>query len=175
MIKLSFPFLFFVLFSCSPESHIEQIDPVRSGQEVFATDASGRQYPDLDPYKIYCGPGWGRKFCRFLGKYDGTVWANAGSHIKFSNFNGLGYFISFFNLDSIDSYGAGWKLGETTFDGITWNIKIRIDQEDILWFDYDYYGSSEEIEYSITYKCEVIESVLNFSSTEGHKFIFFPS
>ena len=31
------------------------------------------------------------------------------------------------------------------------------DEEDILWFDLDYYGSSQEIEYTITYKYEVID------------------
>jgi hypothetical protein len=44
-----------------------------------------------------------------------------------------------------------------------------------LWFRYDYFGSSEEIEYSITYKYEVIDGLLNFSSTEGQAFVFYPS
>ena len=46
-----------------------------------------------------------------------------------------------------------------------------------MWFEYDYYGSSEEIEYSITYKYEVIDGLLHFSSTEGEgqTFIFHPS
>jgi len=178
-------FLLFVLFSCT-EGDKEQFEP---GQQVTAIDssgivrdASGRYYPFLDPSVIsYCGPGWGRKFCRFLGKYDETIWADAENYysdfsdIRFSNFSGNVYFMSFFNLDSIASYCEGWKLGETTYDGIKWNIKIKKDQEDVFWFDYEYYGSSEEIEYTITYKYEVVDGLLNFSSTDGQSFIFNPS
>ena len=183
MKKLLLLFLSFVLFSCS-ESDIEQYE---SGQQNtatddIATDASGRQYPGLDPNVIYCGPAWGRKFCRFLRKYDGTIWADAENNysdfldIKFSNFNiDDVYFISFFNLDSIASYCEGWKVGENTYDGIKWNIKIKRDEEDVFWFDYDYYGSGEEIEYIITYKYEVIDGLLHFSSTDGQTFIFNPS
>ena len=177
------PFLvFFALFSCSPESDIERFDPGQYGQEDVATDASGREYPGLDPYEIYCGPGWGRKFCRFLGKYDGTIWADAENYysdfsdIKFSNFNTDDvYFISFFNLDKITSYCEGWKGGENTYNGIKWNIKIKRDEEDVFWFDYEYYGFSEEIEYTITYKYEVIDGLLHYSSSEGQTFIFSPS
>ncbi|MDB4540002.1 hypothetical protein N9231_06220, partial [Saprospiraceae bacterium] len=123
----------------------------------------------------------GRKFCRFLDKYDGTIWADEENYfsdfpdIKFSNFTDNEYFISFFNIDSITSYCEGWKLGETTYDGIKWNIEIKRDQEDVLWFRYDYFGSSEESEYSITYKYEVIDGLLNFSNTEGQAFVFYPS
>ena len=176
MKKLLLLFLPFALFSCS-ESDIEQYE---SGQQNYAIDASGRQY-DLDPLEEYCGPGWGRKFCRFLRKYDGTIWADADNYhsdfsdIKFSNFSYNDYFISFFNIDSTASYCEGWKLGETTYNGIKWNIRIKKDQEDVLWFDYDYYGSSKEIEYTISYKYEVIDGVLNFSSTEGQTFVFNPS
>lgn len=184
MKKILLLFLFFGLFSCS-ESDIEPFEPVQSGQsghQDIVTDASGREYPFLDPNVLsYCGPGWGRKFCRFLDKYEGTIWADAENYysdfsdIKFSNFSDNEYFISFLALDSIASYCEGWKLGETTYDGKKWNIKIKKDKEDVLWFDYDYYGSSEEIEYTITYKYEVIEGLLNFSSTDGKTFIFNPS
>lgn len=177
-------FLFFGLFSCS-ESDIEPFEPVQSGQSGqgdIVTDASGREYPFLDPNVLsYCGPGWGRKFCRFLDKYEGTVWADSENYysdfsdIKFSNFSNNEYFISFFNIDSIASYCEGWKLGETIYDGIKWNIRIKKDKKDVFWFDYDYYGSSEEIEYTITYKYEVIDGLLNFSSTDGKTFIFKPS
>jgi len=172
-------FLFFGLFSCS-KSEIEQIEPAQSWPQDIVTDASGRQYPFLDPNVIsYCGPGWGRKFCRFLGKYDGTSWVDAGnsdfSGLNFSNFSANEYFISFVNLDSVNSCGEGWKIGETTCNGIKWNIKIKKDQEDILWLDYDYYGPSEGIEYTITYKYEVTDGLLNLSSTEGQTFIFNPS
>ncbi|MEQ6166043.1 hypothetical protein AAOE16_02520 [Ekhidna sp. MALMAid0563] len=171
MKKLPF-LLFFVLFSCFPERDIKHPDQDR--QEEVATDAIGKEYPGLDPYKIYCGPGWGIKFCRFLLKYDNTTWANAGSRIKFSNFYD-DTFISISNLDSIAPYAEeGWRTGETTYGEIKWNIEIKIDQEDVLSFGYDYYGSSEEIEYSIIYRCEVIDGVLNFSF-KGQTFIFNPS
>ncbi len=184
MKELPLLFLFFVFFSCS-ESDVEEFEPRQSGQseqQDIVTDASGRQYPFLDPNVLsYCGPGWGRKFCRFLDKYEGTIWADAENYysdfsdIRLSNFSSNEYFISFFNLDSIASYCEGWKLGETTRDGIKWNIKIKKDQKDVLWFDYDYYGSSEEIEYTITNKYEVIDGLLHFSSTDGQTFIFHPS
>ena len=176
MEKLLLFLLFIALFACKEDDR-DQFEP---GQQDAATDASGRQY-DLDPTVEYCGPGWGRKFCRFLRKYDGTIWADADNYysdfsdIKFSNFPGNQYFISFLNLDSITSYCEGWKVGETTYDRIKWNIKIKKDEEDVLWFDYDYYGSSEEIEYTIAYKYEVIDGLLNFSSSEGQTFIFHPS
>ena len=40
---------------------------------------------------------------------------------------------------------------------------------------YDYYGTGQEIEYTITYKYEVIDGLLHFSNSEGQKFIFHPS
>ena len=54
-------------------------------------------------------------------------------------------------------------------------IKIKKDEWDELWFDYDYYGTDNEIQYSITYKYEVIDSLLHFSNTDGQEFIFHPS
>ncbi len=166
------------MFSCL-ENDIKL--PSQYAQEEIATDASGKQYPGLDPFKIYCGPGWGRKFCRFLAKYDETTWADAENYysdfsdIKFSNFSGDPYFLSFLNLDSISSYCQGWKLGETTYDGIKWNIELKKDEVDALWFKYEYYGFSEEIEYATTYKYEVIDGLLHFSGTGDQTFIFHPS
>ncbi len=185
MKQLPLLFLFFIFFSCA-EGEVEQIESGQQsgqyGQEDVATDASGRQYPGLDPNEIYCGPGWGRKFCRFLRKHDGTIWADAENYysdfsaIKFSNFNVDDlYFISFFKLDPITSYCKGWKKGENFSDGIKWEINIKRDQEDVFSFDYDYYGTSEEIEYTITYKYEVIDGLLHFSSTDDQTFIFHPS
>jgi len=180
MKKLLLLFLFFVLFSCSKSD--KEIEQIEFGEQDYATDASGLQYPGLDPPSYqYCGSGWGRKFCRFLSKYDGAIWADTENYysnfsdIKFSRFNGDQYFISFFNLDSIASYCEGWKLGENTRNEIKWNIEIKRDEEDVFWFDYDYYGSSEEIEYSIAYKYEVIDGLVHFSSSEGQTFIFNPS
>ena len=94
------------------------------------------------------------------------------SDIKFLNDV---FFISFLNINNDASYCKGWKTGETAYDGIKWDIKIKKDELDELWFDYDYYGTSDEIEYSITYKYEVIDSLLHFSNTEGQEFIFHPS
>ncbi|CAM1370034.1 hypothetical protein [Tenacibaculum xiamenense] len=182
MKKILLPFLFFVLFSCSENGVEKGSEPLEYGPQDFVTDASGVQYPFLDPPSYqYCGPGWGRKFCRFLRKYDGTTWADAENYysdfsdIRFSNFNGDEYFISFFNIDVVTSYCKGWKKGENTYDGIKWNIKIKKDEADVLWFDYEYYGTSEEIEYTITYKYEVIDGLLHFSNSEGQTFIFNPS
>ena len=124
---------------------------------------------------VGCGPGWGSKGCAFLYKHNGTIWADEENYysdfsdIKFSNFKDGPYFISFFNIDNTASYCDGWKLGETTYDGIKWNIRFKKDELDLLWFDYDYYGFSQEIEYTITYKYEVIDGLLNFSSTKFKK------
>lgn len=186
MEKLLYLFFFFVFFSCV-EGDIEQFESEQTeefepGGPGIVTDASGRQYNDLDPSVIsYCGPGWGLKMCRFLSKYDETIWTDTEnnysdfSDIKFTKFSYNRYFISFFNLDTITSYCEGWQLGETTYDGIKWNIRIVKDEEDALWLGYDYYGSGEEIEYTITYKYEVIGGLLNFSNGEGKTFIFRPS
>lgn len=181
MKKLLLLFSFFILFSCS-KSDTEPYDPDQSGSQHVVTSAGGVQYPTLGGQSYqYCGPGWGRKMCRFLSKYDGTIWADADNYysdfsdIKFSNFSGNEYFISFFNLDSITSYCQGWKLGETVYNGTKWNIKLKKDREDVLWFDYEFYGSSEDIEYTITYKYEVINGLLHFSSSDGQTFIFNPS
>lgn len=151
-----------------------------TSEQNGTTDASGRQY-DLDEKTEYCGPGWGRKFCRFLKKYDDTVWADSENYysdfsdIRFSNFGFNGYFISFFDIDSTTSYCSGWRVGETTQDGIKWDIKIKKDEEDTLWFDYSYYGSSNEAEYITTYKYEVVDSLLHFSTSDGQTFTFHPS
>ena len=85
------------------------------------------------------------------------------------------YFISFFNIDNNASYCKGWKKGENTYDGIKWNIKIKKDEWDEFWFDYEYYGTSQEIEYTLTYKYEVIDGLLHFSSSDNQTFIFSPS
>ena len=46
---------------------------------------------------------------------------------------------------------------------------------DEFWFDLQYYGASDEIEYTITHKYKVIDSLLHFSTNEGETFIFHPS
>ena len=113
---------------------------------------------------------------RFLSKYDETMWADTENY--YSNFSDIKFersgpvFISFFNIDKDVSYCKGWKPGENIYDGIKWNIEIKRDEEDVFWFDYDYYGTNNEIEYSILYKYEVIDSLLHFSSSDDKNFIF---
>ena len=51
---------------------------------------------------------------------------------------------------------------ENIYDGIKWYITIKKDEEDVLWFDLDYYGTGQEIEYTTTYKYEVIDGLLHF-------------
>ena len=150
-----------------------------ANQDPF-TFASGQQLTALSSNNsVFCG---GRKTCKFLSKYDDTIWADTENYysdfsdIKFSLFNtGIPHFISFFNLDNDISYCKGWKKGENTYDGIKWNIKIKKDEWDEFWFDYEYYGTSQEIEYTLTYKYEVIDGLLHFSSSDNQTFIFSPS
>jgi len=188
MKKLLFLILLFGLTSCW-DLEVQEIgtgEPTQSGetgqsgQQDIVKDVYGVEYPTLDPSVIYCGPGWGRKMCHFLNKHDGTIWADSENYysdfsdIKFSNFWDP-FFISFFNIDSTASYCEGWKKGETTDDGIKWNIEIKKDKADVFWFDYEYYGIGDEIEYTIRYKYEVINGLLHFSSSDGLSFTFHPS
>ena len=53
--------------------------------------------------------------------------------------------------------------------------KSKKDEWDEFWFDYDYYGTDQEIEYTILYKYEVIDSLLHFSNSEGESLIFYPT
>ena len=116
---------------------------------------------------------------RFLSKYDDTMWADTDNY--YSDFSDIKFersgpvFISFFNINNDVSYCKGWKKEENIYDGIKWFITIKKDEEDVLWFDLDYYGSNQEIEYTITYKYEVIDGLLHFSNTEDQEFIFRPS
>ena len=70
--------------------------------------------------------------------------------------------MSFFNLHNNYSYCKGWKPGRNIYDGKKWDIEIKKDEEDVFWFDYDYYRTIDEIEYSVAYKYEVIDSLLHF-------------
>ena len=116
---------------------------------------------------------------RFLSKYDDTMWADTDNY--YSDFSDIKFkrggpvFISFFNINNDVSYCKGWKGDENVYDGIKWNITFKTNEEDVLWFDYDYYGTGQEIEYTITYKYEVIDGLLHFSNSEGQEFIFNPS
>ena len=137
------------------------------------TKASGYQVNRLPrQYNSFSG-------ARFLSKYDDTMWADTENY--YSDFSDIKFersgpvFISFFNIDNDISYCKGWKKEENIYDGIKWYITIKKDEEDVLWFDLDYYGTGQEIEYTITYKYEVIDGLLHFSNTEGQEFIFHPS
>lgn len=147
-----------------------------------AIDRSGRQYNFLDATRLtYCGPGWGRKFCRFLANHDGTIWTDPDhdysdySDLRFSNFTSDPYFISFFQLDSLISYCSGWKLGETIEAGLKRRIEIKKDEEDVFWFELANYDVNEELENKILHKYEVIEGLLHFSTSEGQNFVFHPT
>ena len=169
MKKLFVMSLCIIIFSCF-KTDIKQyetwnLDPM--------TKVSGLQVNRLQrQYNAFYGN-------RFLSKYDESIWADTENY--YSNFSNIKFersgpvFISFFNIDKDVSYCKGWKKDENIYDGIKWYITIKKDEEDILWFDLDYYGSSQEIEYTITYKYEVIDGLLHFSNTEGQKFIFHPS
>ena len=176
MLRLFILFSCLLTFSCF-KTEIVQYGTANTDPAIFA---SGQQLPTASRnYTKFCNPnGWGRKVCKFLSKYDDTIWADPENYYsEFSDIKFLNdvYFISFLNINNDASYCKGWKTGETTYDGIKWDIKIKKDEWDELWFDYDYYGTSDEIEYSITYKYEVIDSLLHFSNTEGQEFIFHPS
>ncbi len=176
MLRLFILFLCLSMFSCYKadvvQSQTANTDP--------ATFASGQQLPTRPSnYTYFCNPaGLGRKGCKFLAKYDNTFWADTENYYSdFSDIQFLNsvYFISFFDINNNVSYCKGWRPGENTYDGIKWNIKIKKNEWDEFWFDYDYYGTSQEIEYTITYKYEVIDGLLHFSNTEGQEFIFHPS
>ena len=176
MKKLFVMSLCIIMFSCFKTDIVQY---VTANTDPY-TFASGQQLTGLSASNsVFCNPtGFGRKACKFLSKYDGSIWADAENYYSdFSDIKFLNepYFISFFNIDNDISYCKGWKPGKNTYDGIKWNIKIKKDEWDELWFDYDYYGKSDEIEYSITYKYEVIDGLLHFSSTDNQTFIFHPS
>ena len=169
MKKLFVMSLCIIIFSCF-KTDIKQyetwnLDPM--------TKVSGLQVNRLQrQYNAFYGN-------RFLSKYDESIWADTENY--YSDFSDIKFersgpvFISFFNIDKDVSYCKGWKKDENIYDGIKWYITIKKDEEDILWFDLDYYGSSQEIEYTITYKYEVIDGLLHFSNSEEQKFIFHPS
>ena len=176
MKKIFVTSLSILIFSCL-KADIVQYNTKNTDPATFA---SGQQLPVATrSYTNFCNPnGWGRKGCEFLAKYDGTFWADTENYYSdFSDIQFLNdiYFISLFNIKNDVSYCRGWRTGENSSDGKKWNIKITKDGWDVLWFDYDYYGTSDNIEYTITYKYEVIDSLLHFSNTEGQEFIFHPS
>ena len=169
MLRLLILFLCLSMFSCYKADVVQyqtwNLDPI--------TKVSGLQVNRLQrQYNVFYGN-------RFLSKYDETMWADTENY--YSDFSDIKFerhgpvFISFFNINKDISYCNGWKKEENIYNGIKWYITIKKDEEDILWFDLDYYGSSQEIEYTVTYKYEVIEGLLHFSNTEGQKFIFHPS
>ena len=169
---------FFILFMCLLMLSCYKADVVQSqtANTDPATFAGGQKLPTMP--RSYLNHCIAPKMCKFLSKYDDTFWEDTENYygefsdIRFSNYS---TFISFFKIDRDISYCKGFKKGENTTDGIKWNIKITKDEWDELWFDYDYYGTNDDVEYTITYKYEVIDSLLHFSNTEGQEFIFHPS
>ena len=169
MLRLFILFLCLFTFSCYKADVVQY----QTWNQDPLTKESGYQVNRLQrQYNVFDGG-------RFLYKYDDTMWTDTENY--YSNFSDIKFerhgpvFISFFNIDKDVSYCNGWKKEENIYDGIKWYITIKKDEEDILWFDLDFYGSSQEIEYTITYKYEVINGLLHFSNTEDQKFIFHPS
>ena len=167
--SLAAALLSFLISSCF-KTDVRQYE---SWNQDPLTKASGYQVNRLPKqYNSFSG-------ARFLSKYDDTMWTDTENY--YSNFSDIKFersgpvFISFFNIDNDVSYCKGWKKEENIYDGIKWFITIKKDEEDVLWFDLDYYGSNQEIEYTITYKYEVIDGLLHFSNTEDQEFIFHPS
>ena len=153
----------------------------------FKTDIRQYETWNLDPYTKVSGYQVNRLQRQynvfrpgiFLNKYDETMWADTDNY--YSDFSDIKFefhgpvFISFFNIDNEVSYCKGWKKDENIYDGIKWNITFKRAEEDVLWFDIDYYGTSQEIEYTLSYKYEVIDGLLHFSNSEDQSFIFHPS
>ena len=175
MLKLFIVFLCAILFSCYKTNVVQY----ETWNQDPTTKVSGLQINAVQrQYNVVSGK-------KFLSKYDETMWADTENYfssfsdIKFDIdirfFNAGQHFISFFNIDKDISFCKGWKKGENIYDGIKWNITIKKDEWDVLWFDYDYYGTGQKIEFTITYKYEVIDGLLHFSNSEGQKFIFHPS
>ena len=168
MLRLFILFLSLIMLSCYKTNVVQY----ETWNQDPATKVSGLQINAVQrQYNVVSGK-------KFLSKYDETMWADTENYYSdFSDIQFLnsGYFISFFDINNNVSYCKGWKPGENTYDGIKWNIEIKRDEEDIFWFDYDYYGTSQEIEYTILYKYEVIDSLLHFSSSDDENFIFSPS
>ena len=179
MSRLSVLFLALLLFSCLKNDIVQHIDA--NTDPAVLPNGLTFNFLSANYTEIGCGPGWGRKGCHFLNKYNGTIWEDtdnyysAFSDIKFSLFQNDTHFISFYTIDSVSSHCLGWKKGETIQDGLKWNIRLKKDEWDEFWFDYQYYGRSEEIEYTITHKYKVVDSLLHFSTNEGETFIFHPS
>ena len=118
---------FLILFSCSKS--YDTIEHPEFGEQDIVTDASGVKYPGLEPPAYqYCGPGWGAKMCRFLNKYDGTVWTDSENYysdfsdIKFQKFTADRHFISFFNKEKQLEFDKDTSFA-TIFLTYTWVIK----------------------------------------------------
>ena len=162
---------FFIISSCFKSDIVQS----QTANTDPASMNNGQVYPTAPrSYTSFCNA---PKNCKFLFKYDYTFWSDTENYPSdFSSVRFLNagpYFISFFNIDKDISYCKGWKKGDNTSGAIKWNIKIKKDEWDEFWFDYDYYGTDQEIEYTITYRYEVIDSLLHFSNSEGDSLIFY--
>ena len=173
MKKILLLITFFIISSCFKSDIVQS----QTANTDPASMHNGQTFPTkIRSYTNFCAV---PKTCKFLFKYDYTYWSDKENYssdfssIRFVNLNNN--FISFYNTDSDISYCEGWKKGDNTSGAIKWNIKIKKDEWDEFWFDYDYYGTEQEIEYTILYKYEVIDSLLHFSNSEGESLIFYPT
>ena len=173
------------LLGCSESDNddIQPQPPAPTSCVNVVTDAYGRKYPSLEPpASQYCGPGWGRKMCRFLRAHDGTEWVDDGSgghflpDVTFSNFSGTPYFITFSSQQPDGPAFDGLKLGESTAaDGTEYTVAIRQDDEGVFSFVYRNYGRTGDLKYTVVHKYELVDELLHFSSSDGRQGIFRPS
>ena len=79
-----------MLLSCF-KSEIVQYETANTDPAIFA---SGQELPTASRnYTKFCNPnGWGRKGCKFLSKYDDTIWADAENFIYKGNVIKTRYF-----------------------------------------------------------------------------------
>ena len=172
MKKILLLITFFIISSCFKSDIVQS----QTANTDPASMHNGQTFPTkIRSYTNFCAV---PKTCKFLFKYDYTYWSdkeNYSSDFSSIRFVNLNNFISFYNTDSDISYCEGWKKGDNTSGAIKWNIKIKKDEWDEFWFDYDFYGTDQEIEYTILYKYQVIDSLLHFSNSEGESLIFYPT
>ena len=116
MKRLYILFFGFFMFSCLKSDIVQHIDA--NTDPAILPNGLTFNFLSANYNNIGCGPGWGRKGCYFLNKYNGTIWADsdnyysAYSDIKFSLFQNDTHFISFFNIDSVPLIVKGGKKGK---------------------------------------------------------------
>ena len=87
MLKIFILALCLILFSCFKADIVQY----EKKNKLAPRDASGLQYPGIGGMtdtSIVCNPATlGRKFCRFLRKYDNTFWADTENY--YSDFSDI--------------------------------------------------------------------------------------